>query len=83
MSRGFYRPYGRDRGGVAPERWHLSFAPAALACGTRIGADLLRSCWNEACEGGKLLLRDEIEQDLALILERYVMVERGWCPAYS
>ncbi len=24
---GFYRPYRVDRGGVAPEPWHLSFAP--------------------------------------------------------
>ncbi|NIM47861.1 MAG: D-alanyl-D-alanine carboxypeptidase family protein, partial [Gemmatimonadales bacterium] len=24
---GFFRPYERDRQGVAPERWHLSYAP--------------------------------------------------------
>jgi LAS superfamily LD-carboxypeptidase LdcB len=24
---GFYRPYGNDRGGIAPERWHLSYYP--------------------------------------------------------
>ena len=37
-------------------------------------------CWNEACVDAELLLRDEIERDLAPILERYVMVEQGWCP---
>jgi LAS superfamily LD-carboxypeptidase LdcB len=26
---GFFRPYDVDRGGVAPERWHLSYAPLA------------------------------------------------------
>jgi len=26
---GFFRPYDRDRGGVAPERWHLSHEPVA------------------------------------------------------
>jgi LAS superfamily LD-carboxypeptidase LdcB len=26
---GFYRPYDQDRGGVAPEPWHLSYAPIA------------------------------------------------------
>jgi LAS superfamily LD-carboxypeptidase LdcB len=26
---GFFRPYDRDRGGVQPEPWHLSFAPVA------------------------------------------------------
>lgn len=25
----FFRPYAVDRGGIAPERWHLSCAPAA------------------------------------------------------
>jgi LAS superfamily LD-carboxypeptidase LdcB len=28
---GFFRPYDEDRGGVAPERWHLSHAPSASA----------------------------------------------------
>ena len=27
---GFFRPYTRDRGGVQPEPWHLSFAPLAV-----------------------------------------------------
>lgn len=27
---GFFRPYDSDRGGVAPEPWHLSYAPLAL-----------------------------------------------------
>ena len=29
QSFGFFRPYGRDLGGVAPEAWHLSYAPIA------------------------------------------------------
>ena len=28
-SYGLFRPYAVDRGGVAPERWHLSYAPRA------------------------------------------------------
>ncbi len=27
---GFFRPYDKDRGGVPPEPWHLSYAPLAL-----------------------------------------------------
>lgn len=27
---GFYRPYDEDRGGVAPEPWHWSYAPLSL-----------------------------------------------------
>lgn len=26
---GFYRPYDQDRGGIAPEAWHLSYRPVA------------------------------------------------------
>ena len=26
---GFYRPYANDLGGVAPERWHISYRPLA------------------------------------------------------
>jgi hypothetical protein len=29
-SYGFFRPYAEDCGGIAPERWHLSYAPMAL-----------------------------------------------------
>lgn len=29
---GFFRPYLTDRGGVAPEPWHLSAAPLAQTC---------------------------------------------------
>lgn len=79
-SRGFYRPYARDRGGVAPERWHLSYAPLSLPCASRVSEEVLRYCWDEACSGDGLLLREEIEQELPTILERYVAVERGWCP---
>jgi LAS superfamily LD-carboxypeptidase LdcB len=27
---GFFRPYTKDRGGVQPEPWHLSYAPVAV-----------------------------------------------------
>lgn len=67
---GFYRPYGRDRGGVAPERWHLSYAPLARACAGQLDAVVLRQCWDAA--GEPLLLRDEVEAQLPSILRRYV-----------
>lgn len=83
LSRGFFRPYGRDRGGVAPERWHLSYAPLALRCESRIDRELLRNAWDSACPGEALLLRDEIELELATILERFIDVEKGWCASDS
>jgi LAS superfamily LD-carboxypeptidase LdcB len=38
---GFYRPYDRDGGGVAPERWHLSFGPLAGDCAGCLTPELL------------------------------------------
>jgi len=78
QSQGFFRPYARDTGGVAPERWHLSFAPLALPCSGLLRGDLLRECWDAADE---LLLRAEIEGDMAEIMRRYVQVPQDWCPA--
>jgi LAS superfamily LD-carboxypeptidase LdcB len=38
---GFFRPYSFDAGGVAPERWHLSFAPLAAECERILTPDAL------------------------------------------
>ncbi|KZX56965.1 hypothetical protein A3709_04120 [Halioglobus sp. HI00S01] len=77
QSHGFYRPYGEDRGGVAPERWHLSYAPLATGCEGALTPQLLHQSW----EGIELGLRAEIEADLEQIFNRYVQVPEGWCPA--
>ncbi|WP_240725261.1 M15 family metallopeptidase [Mangrovimicrobium sediminis] len=75
-SHGFYRPYAGDRGGVAPERWHLSYAPLARACEGRVGVRELRECW-----GDGLVWRDLVESELDALLARYVAVPPDWCPA--
>ncbi len=80
-SHGFYRPYAVDRGGVAPERWHLSYAPLARDCGRQLGAGLLRACWDEAAPGSQLLLREVLDGALPDLLQRYVAVPEDWCPA--
>ena len=74
-SYGFFRPYAEDRGGVAVERWHLSFAPISVGLEDTLDASTLRQCW-----GAELLLRDEIEMDLEAIIDRFVKVPKGWCP---
>jgi hypothetical protein len=38
---GFFRPYDRDRGGVQPEPWHLSFAPLAAPALKELTLDVL------------------------------------------
>jgi LAS superfamily LD-carboxypeptidase LdcB len=78
-SRGFYRPYARDRGGVAPERWHLSYAPVSADCAEQLNGELLRSCWDCEEVTEALLLRREIENELPHIMERYVSVPGDWC----
>ncbi len=80
-SHGFFRPYGRDCGGVAPERWHLSYAPLAVSCAGQLDGALLRHCWHCEPGGEPLLLRSQIEASLDAILQRYVAVEESWCPA--
>ena len=80
-SRGFYRPYARDLGGVAPERWHLSYAALSAGCAAQLTVDLLESCWRCAQAGDEgLLLRREIEAGLPQIMQRYVAVSGDWCP---
>jgi LAS superfamily LD-carboxypeptidase LdcB len=79
-SHGFFRPYARDTGGVAPERWHLSFAPLAAPCEGRFTAAVLLASWDALPVGQSLLLRDELQAALPALLERYVRVPAGWCP---
>ncbi|RLQ20471.1 D-alanyl-D-alanine carboxypeptidase family protein [Seongchinamella sediminis] len=74
-SYGFYRPYAQDRGGVAVERWHLSYAPLARRCERLLQADDLRQCW---C--GELELGELVERELETLLARYVAVPDNWCP---
>lgn len=71
-SHGFFRPYGSDRGGVAPERWHLSYAPLAEVHSAAVTSELLCACWKDADRADELLLQHELEANLAEIFARYV-----------
>jgi LAS superfamily LD-carboxypeptidase LdcB len=79
MSHGFHRPYAVDRGGVACERWHLSYAPQSSACDRQWSPALLLQAWS----GVELLLREEIEANLESLLARYIEVPGDWCPDLS
>lgn len=80
-SHGFFRPYGVDRGGVAPERWHLSYVPLAVSCARQFNEEVLLACWHSGLEGEGLLLQEEVETCLPALLQRYVVLDGGWCPA--
>lgn len=65
---GFFRPYDCDRGGVAPERWHLSYAPVANEFLGLMTADLLRS----TIEPADMMLKEVVLESIDEIVARFV-----------
>ncbi|MCY4427499.1 MAG: M15 family metallopeptidase [Halieaceae bacterium] len=65
---GFFRPYDRDRGGVAPERWHLSYQPLANRCQATVSVEQLGAVLADA----QLELKRELLPMLPEIYRRYV-----------
>ena len=65
---GFFRPYAEDRGGVAPERWHLSYRLLADECCQRLSPELL----GVELRGSGLLLEDTVFAMMREIFERYI-----------
>jgi hypothetical protein len=66
---GFYRPYGRDRGGVQPEPWHLSYAPIAVGALAELTLEVL----TEAIGGSEMPGRELVLSRLPELYERYVV----------
>ena len=66
---GFFRPYTTDRGGVAPEPWHLSYAPVAKLAQESLSIDSLRSVLAAAAIEGK----DEVLAALEANYANYVL----------
>ncbi len=69
---GFYRPYEIDYGGVAPEKWHLSFAPLAFECEVAISIDLIVAAWDNIEKGNALELRSTIDEHIEEIFNRFI-----------
>jgi LAS superfamily LD-carboxypeptidase LdcB len=65
---GFFRPYDRDRNGVAPERWHLSYAPLASVFIRMLTPALLR----QTIESADMMLKDVVLANLDGIVTRFV-----------
>jgi LAS superfamily LD-carboxypeptidase LdcB len=65
---GFYRPYDVDRRGVAPERWHLSYAPLSSLYARMLTPELLR----ETIEQADMRLKDVVMTRLTVIFDRFV-----------
>lgn len=66
---GFFRPYDLDRDGVAPERWHLSFAPVAEEYRTSLTLEVLEG----TVENSEMELKAVVLEHLEEIFGRFVM----------
>jgi hypothetical protein len=75
-SHGFFRPYERDRGGVAPERWHLSHAPTAA----RYQRQLTVASLFDELDTPTLALRTTILEHWPAIYERFIQVPADYYP---
>jgi LAS superfamily LD-carboxypeptidase LdcB len=65
---GFFLPYDRDRGGVQPEPWHVSFAPVSNAALPALTLDVLAAALAEA----ELAGAGVVQRQLHDIHARYV-----------
>lgn len=65
----FFRPYSTDRGGVSPERWHLSHAPIAR----RYLESFTFSIFKKNIEESDLILKDTILENADEIYQRYFL----------
>lgn len=67
----FFRPYEQDRGGIAPEPWHLSYAPLATVFSRQLTQELLR----EQLEQTDLELKQVVLDNLDEIYSRFICVD--------
>jgi len=74
---GFYRPYSDDLGGIAPERWHLSYAPIANRLANRFSQAFLESELAELVQSMPISLRETVLSHLDEIFERFIKVPVG------
>lgn len=64
---GFYRPYDKDRGGISPEPWHLSYSPISQINFKNYSLEIFRKNISES----DLLLKNEIQNNLTILFERF------------
>lgn len=66
---GFFRPYETDRGGVAPEKWHLSYRHLSESFLNQYTLDL----FTEMIEQSDLHFKDLLLEDAPELYQRYVL----------
>ena len=75
---GFFKPYAEDRGGIAPEAWHISYRPAALRYQDTVSLESLIPLWRgeaDACGNvhEPLAMLEVIEPQVDHLMERFVV----------
>ena len=64
----FFRPYDRDRGGVYPEPWHISYAPVAARAQSALTAGVVAGALQDADVLGKQIVLARLPE----IYQQYV-----------
>lgn len=67
----FFRPYAQDRGGIAPEPWHISYTPLAAIFSRQFTQELLR----EQLEQTDLELKHTVLDNLDEIYQRFICID--------
>lgn len=65
----FFRPYSTDRGGIAPERWHISYYPLAR----RILEFYTFSLFKKNIEMNDFLLKETLLENADMIYHKYLL----------
>lgn len=76
-SHGFFRPYRHDSNGIAPEAWHLSYAPIAAECEKKWSATHISACIRAA----DIALKETVLQQFDHIYPRFVQVGSALYPS--
>jgi LAS superfamily LD-carboxypeptidase LdcB len=66
----FFRPYAHDLGGIAPERWHLSYAPISNEYQQALTFELLE----ETISNADIELKPIILKELPEIYQRFINI---------
>ena len=66
----FFRPYAHDLGGIAPEKWHLSYAPVSDEYQRLLTYELLE----ETISNSEIELKSIILKELPEIYQRFVNI---------
>lgn len=77
QSHGFFRPYRHDTNGIAPEAWHLSYAPIAAQCEKQWSAAHISACIHDA----DIALKETVLQQFDRIYPRFVQVGSALYPS--